>query len=62
MLTNYMVQVDETSHVSLTQNGEVIQAEIVGHGDLYLCAVFLTLSLLHTYCMLATVISYQPHY
>ena len=24
------------------KNVEVIQAEIVGHGDLYLCAVFLT--------------------
>ena len=24
------------------ENIEVIQAEIVGHGDLYLCAVFLT--------------------
>jgi hypothetical protein len=28
---------------ALTKNVEVIQAEIVGHGYLYLCVVFLTL-------------------
>ena len=30
------------SKTGLSKNVEVIQAEIVGHGDLYLCAVFLT--------------------
>ena len=30
------------SKTGLNKNVEVIQAEIVGHGDQYLCAVFLT--------------------